>query len=453
MSRVYQVAELLIRGTVASQTMTKRLAELPKEELASFNTFYEKVLDSEELKSAQSRLIRELRNTIGCEYAESSAAAKQEFRIVVWRALVNVMYHHEYSFRCKHCKATSYTAKSGRTTPINREMSVCPACACVEISTATGLIYCPSHMASHLPQSSPIEAIMGEPKLTKEEVFELTTNPKALAKWVREFTTGYTRQVLRENKIKYECKRITETNFADVACKRELIGLLDAYNIRYSTVASSAIIHTEKSLELSPVKFTADFCALRSKYEQYEVVIDNMGVVPTTVLHIIAPAITPMVTTVVTSYAPILILNQPMNGSIDDDDNTDTYTIERRKYSLDGKCRVSSDNPTMRTENTEMLEVIRDNLGDGIPRWVFDSVTQGLYVPVSERAAWDEFAIAHADELNDIMRNGGTEINNKKVAALLGISTRTVQEVIGQMRVIGIMLCGYNPGEIEQTYD
>jgi len=227
---------------------------------------------------------------------------------------------------------------------------------------------------------------------------------------------------------------------------------MDAYNIRFSTVASSATIHTEKSLELSPIKFTADFCALKTKYEQYEIIIDDMGNVPTTTLHILSPSIVPMVTTVVTSYVPILILNQSMNGSIDDD-NTDTYTIERRKYSLDGKCRASSDNPTMRTENTEMLEVIRDNLGDGSPRWVFDAVTQGLYVPVSERSAWNEFAEAHADELNDIMRNGGTEINNKKVAALLGISTRTVQEVLRQMRVIGMMLCGYGPGEMEPDYD
>lgn len=449
MARVYQLPELHIRGTIASQTMTRTLAELDDQERRQLEDTYNSIISDDDIKPIQGKMVRDLRNTIGCEYMESPAAAKQEFLFVVWKALVYALYHCDYSFKCDHCEATDYRAKSGRRAPITKEMAICPNCGYVECDgrhvhhTATG----------NQPTTPTVKAVPGARKLSLEEAKSLLTNKKDLLKYLRKFTNGYLQQILRENKIKYEGKRQTVSGFADIIAKQELMGLLDKYNIRCNTIASSSTVHTDQPLEMSPIKFTAEFTALRDRYAQYDVIVETSQNTPSTSIAIHSPTIPAIIESEILTFSPVLILNQPENASIDDDTGSDnSYVIEHRKYTLDGKRRIVPDMPTHTIETDEMFAIIRRTLPDGDPRMVFDMVTSGMYVPQPERPQWDEFATANQGELEEIMRDGGLAVNHKKIAGILGKSTRVVQSIMKEIKIIGTAN-GYDYGRADEQFD
>ncbi|MCK9557551.1 MAG: hypothetical protein M0R50_05870 [Candidatus Cloacimonetes bacterium] len=219
MSKVRQLSEVFLRGSLANVTMKN----LTKEERARIDELMVTVGEHEVLAGHRQEFIYQLGSTIAADYRDSSNAAQEEFQIAVWRGLVHLLYHTDYSFECSLCHSTSFLSQSNRVTQFNRCFGFCPVCNCCLISTPGDSTFKendPLTQSEYLfvvdrlqrerkippTTKSCILAVHGAAKVDDPE--RILNDPEQLKKFFGSFIWNYFRQILLENPITKHQKRI-----------------------------------------------------------------------------------------------------------------------------------------------------------------------------------------------------------------------------------------------------
>ncbi|MFA5766393.1 MAG: hypothetical protein WC919_00530 [Candidatus Paceibacterota bacterium] len=218
MSKVRQVPEVFLRGSLANVTMRG----LTEEQQARIEQLMITVGEHEVLAGHRQEFIYQLGSTIAADYHDNINAAQEEFRIAVWRGLVHLLYHTDYNFECSLCHNTSFVSQSNRLTPFNRRFDFCPSChACLISDPGDSIFEAGASLSqdeylfmvdrmereSKRPPTikSPILAIHGAPKVEDPE--RILNDPEQLKKFFGSFIWNYFRQILLENPITKHQKR------------------------------------------------------------------------------------------------------------------------------------------------------------------------------------------------------------------------------------------------------
>ena len=212
MSKVRQLSEVFLRGSLANVTM-KNLTPAERERIEELLV---KVGDHEVLAGHKQEFIFQLGSTIAADYHDNVNAAQEEFRIAVWRGLVHLLYHTDYSFECSLCHSTSFVSQSNRITPFNRCFDFCPACNCCLVADVRDSIFAVNDLLTqdeYLFVVDRLERERKRPPLIKSSIIALRgaakvedperilNDPEQLRKFFGSFIWNYFRQILLENPI------------------------------------------------------------------------------------------------------------------------------------------------------------------------------------------------------------------------------------------------------------
>ena len=212
MSKVRQLSEVFLRGSLANVTMKN----LTNEERARIEELMVIVGDHEVLAGHKQEFIYQLGSTIAADYHDNVNAAQEEFRIAVWRGLVHLLYHTDYDFECALCHNSSFLSQSNRITQFNRCFDFCPVCNCCLISDprdSTFKVNDKLTQEEYLLVVDRLERECKRPPLTKsciiavhgapkvEDPERILNDPEQLKKFFGSFIWNYFRQILLENPI------------------------------------------------------------------------------------------------------------------------------------------------------------------------------------------------------------------------------------------------------------
>ncbi len=124
MANVRQMPGLYLRGSLANITMPN----LTSEQRAHVDELFALITTHPEMQRHKARFMKELGTTIAADYADDRVIAEQEYKIAVWKCLVELFYHRKYSFQCKACGSNTYMTKRSKPKVIDRIQIPCPNC-------------------------------------------------------------------------------------------------------------------------------------------------------------------------------------------------------------------------------------------------------------------------------------------------------------------------------------
>ena len=240
MPKVRQMSEVYLRGSLANVTMRN----LTCDQRNRIDTILPEICDHPILAGHKHEFIFRLGRTIACDYRSDQSQAMVEYQIAIWRALVHLLYHTDYTFKCRLCESDSYPTQRGKPTKINRQFEHCPnckhavvvgagtstlvvgtaiaheqsqlvieefqkcdgSCKSCAISTCVFSGTTSNHNAEFPEIASPITAISGLRKENNAD--QILTDPSQLKKYFGSFIWNYFRQILLENEITHHDKKL-----------------------------------------------------------------------------------------------------------------------------------------------------------------------------------------------------------------------------------------------------
>jgi hypothetical protein len=270
MAIIRQMSELYLRGSLANVTM-KNLTE---REIQFCQQLTERVANHECMKKHRYQVVRVLGETIGADYREDRFAAEQEYKIAIWRAVVNLFFHRHYKFTCMSCGSSQRIVKTtGISKPFDQLYMPCPVCNKIKITQPGCTGYTIGQYVEHeefqdsyvgltsdLPScESSIVASVGDyydlqqldqllsDGQINERVYERRTqqfrydDPEVIiedeiqmAKFFGEFVWGYFKQQLRENtRTEHKKKPVRFYGRADEVVVEDLKSLATRLKIRF----------------------------------------------------------------------------------------------------------------------------------------------------------------------------------------------------------------------------
>ena len=123
MPKVRQLSEVYLRGALANVTM-RQLTPTQRDHVEQL---VQQLTNHPILAGHKHEFLYALRTTIACDYKNPDDALT-EYRIAIWRAIVHIFYHTDYTFQCTACGSTDYLSQRGSRVPINRQFDFCPVC-------------------------------------------------------------------------------------------------------------------------------------------------------------------------------------------------------------------------------------------------------------------------------------------------------------------------------------
>lgn len=209
MTLVRQLPELTLRGSIANITM----ANLTQDQIKHVTEIFQKVKSHKVLQSNRAQVIKGLGYTIRNDYAEK-LAAEQEYDIAIWRGVVNILYHKDYTFQCTHCSASTYLTQRGKPKAIDRQQVPCPNCKMAVVENPGCSDYKAGDIVNHTEAqeryksvsdntptfTSTIYYVGGENKYLDPD--KILNDEAQLKKFFGEFVWNYFRQQIKENKRK-----------------------------------------------------------------------------------------------------------------------------------------------------------------------------------------------------------------------------------------------------------
>ena len=427
MPRYRQLPELYLRGSLANLTM----ANLTEKEQVEADIVVSRLMKHQALAADKNEFIHQLSVTIAGDYHDNRESAEQEFRIAVWRGVVQLLYHCDYTFYCSNCKKDHYTTQRGTRSIINRQFPVCPNCSHCEVSDpgdselrlGEAIDYkniqeiikeCERDNINPPRHKSCIIANKGEPKVKEPE--KVLEDPEQIAKWFGEFVWNYFRQIIKENKIITHGKeKVTIAGPADEVAVESVLSLLRDHKIKYNfcrgIMPENGKFRIDFPVNSTPPEVTAQYCTLmghlrkhgvRFSHDSHNVVIDCLYDAPT----IEAP---------ISRSENVVVANNFPQDEGEDLMNLVTYKSREINSESD-------------VERADLFSKIREDLTEPA-RPVFDILTQSgdLYIQFS-----NEYGTAMPKQIH--------------MARFLDYSIRQVQSVMTEIR---IKLLEYVPGLLE----
>lgn len=455
MPNVRQMPELYLRGSLANITMRN----LTKSQRNHVDELVAHIAEHPDMQRHRIKVMKELGVTIAADYSDDRAIAEEEYRIAIWRGVVDLFYHRKYTFNCRACSSSTYMTKRSKPKAIDRVQTPCPNCRQVEIENPGDVQLLQEMLVrgekyitqeafqdsyKDLPDGfaaptykSTIDYVPGQLKYSNPQA--IIDDDKQLRKFFGEFVWNYFRQAINENKRKEHKKEpVGILGNTDWLILQELISLCNQMEIDYNFCDKTEPQNGVYSIRLcgltTPPEFSAEFARLKAKGELYCVPVN---VTENTIEVVVTPNAPPMPIIqdwVIGSKTERIVYpfdQPPKNGrlvsqyqvqvykpehvsvldnfvSMGDDQEAD-YTISQISYRTVGGYRMDLDDHVTMVDNSEVMQAVRDALPDGHCRDIFD-----IFSGQGEK--YNEFSARYGD--------GDPAI--KAVADFLGITTRAV---------------------------
>lgn len=287
MARIRQLSKLYLRGSLANETM----ANLTDSQRHKVDQISRLIADHEVLQGHRREFIFQLGATIAGDYSDARNAAEQEYQIAIWRGVVHLLYHANYTYVCRSCEASCYTTQRGTQKAIDRRHPVCPHCHSLAIMNPGGTGFKPGQFIhadtyeeamescrktkAPLPTCcSPISPVRGAPKVENPD--QMLLDPTQISKFFGEFIWNYFRQVLLENKIvKHGMSEVPVYGPADLVAVEAIISLLKQYDVKYvycpHTCRHDGYYHIETPVHQTSPEVSASFCDLLKEFAAHGV--------------------------------------------------------------------------------------------------------------------------------------------------------------------------------------
>jgi len=379
-----QMSELYLRGSVANVTM----ASLTHDQKRYADDITRSIVDNPDLVRHKAKFLKELSVTIKGDYADDRKAAEQEYYIAVWRGVVALLYHHDYSFHCGGCQTTTSTTQRGNKKPLDRMEVPCPNCRCAEVVDpgTSGLNqgqiinhdeiqeqYKVVPFGSKSPTfKSIIKPNRGKKKYDNPEV--ILNCPIQLKKFFGEYIWNYFRQHIKENKRKQHNKKpVMASGPADQMTVEAILSLCTqlkvAVNRQHKILPENGFYSIRLMGLLTPPEFSIELALITQ-------VANNSGVrvvvspqsIDVQVVHD-APFIS--VTVIQTEHVTMLD-STPTN----DDSEVGSFSVEQVSYRTVGALKMDHNDHVATIDMTEAASRTRDSLPLGNCRHVYDIYSQ-----------------------------------------------------------------------------
>lgn len=426
------MAELYIRGGLANVTM-KHLT--PSEQLYC-QEICEMVSDHDNMKKHKIQVMRMLGETIGGDYREDRTTAEQEYKIAIWKAVVNLLYHRHYTFKCSNCGATQRTIKStGTTKPIDQMLIPCPNCQCAKLDDKIVIVDKDSDKSSlqsviyaiiNTPTSDEIEQqreILNDEELIRYSQGYRYYNPNKilsddtqLTKFFGEFVWGYFKQSLLENSRAHKTQKNTISGRLDELIILEILEVCKKYNIKpyycHHTQPENGWYTIQYEWYTTTLEFTASILPIIQKAHDNQIPIVFDG----SYIKVKETLTAPILQSTVNNTDHISIVNSANNSS---DDNQ--FTIESVSYNTTGDSGME-DSSTAEIDGNDVLEAIFESLPEGNCKKIFKIFTQEgeEYLQFCAKYSYDQKPKqAHiAEHLNIPIRTVKTHMEQIKLMML-----------------------------------
>lgn len=421
MAKVRQMPELYLRGSLANITM----ANLTETQKHHVDGILDLVADHPDMHPHKVKVMKKFGVTIAADYADDRLSAEQEYRIAIWRGIVNLFYHRHYTFTCKACNQSHYTTKRMKAKAIDRISTPCPNCQRVQVDEpgdAEGLtkgqyvtIEEFQEAYKDMPDGwkaptyvSSITYIPGE--LRYPEPNKIMDDPKQLQKFFGEFVWNYFRQQIKENKREeHRTKRQIQAP-ADFVILQDIISLCIRMGVEHNYCAKTGAVDGRYTIKITglytPPEFTVELALVRKRADLYRIQLefDATGIT----VHVNPKA--PQIQTVILHPELVSILDSLVSGDEEHDSGFAISQVSYRSVRTEhGVQRMDQENHVEAYDCSEAYNLVRQSLPDGHCRDVFDILSQQgeKYVAFSE-----------------IYGDGDARMNH--IAEFLGITPRAV---------------------------
>lgn len=379
MAKIRQLPGIYLRGSVANITMSNITAA----EQAKIGKIVDYVANHQSMISHREKMLRKLGQTISGDYTDKTAAT-QEYLIAIWRGVVSLFYHKNYTFICTACNSKTYT-KRNKVKPIDRILTVCPNCQCTIVENpantelkAKQIINIAEYKkvlenVKSTDQSptivSPIAAVPGAQKYDHPEA--IIEDEKQLQKFFGEYVWNYFRQQINENKRKLQKFQRKITATADIAILQDILNLCLKMYIEHQfcikTEPKDGYYHIGISILQTSPEFTVELNNIITKAQEYniEVRLDH------TQILIKSDPFATTIETVVTKPEYITVFD-PSNS----DEEGDQIAINNLSYKSVGGLHMDQEDHIIAHDNKEAYQLVRQELPDGQCREVFDILSQ-----------------------------------------------------------------------------
>lgn len=418
MARVRQLPELYLRGSLANVTM----ANLTQQQQHHAESVVKYITHHPGMQKHKHKVMKKFGVTIGADYAEDRENAEQEYRVAIWRGVVNLFYHRHYNFTCRACKQSHYVTKRSKPKPIDRIQTPCPNCQMVEVvdpgdvsELAKGqFITFQDFQASYkdMPEGwtppasrTTIEPVPGA--LRYENPNAIIDDSKQLEKFFGEFVWNYFRQQINENKRKEHRKEQEIVDTADRIILQDIISLCIRMGVDYNYCPNTEPRDGKHSIKMfglftSP-EFSVELGLIRERanFHQVRITTDSNSIV----VHVSPNA--PYISTKVMRPEHVGVLDN--FSCVSDNQDSSDYAISQISYRTVGTKRMDQEDHVVCYDSNEVMHTIRRSLPDGHCRDIFDILSQ-------QGECYMKFSKSYGD--------GEAKINH--IAAFLGITTRAV---------------------------
>lgn len=393
MPKLRQLPLLYLRGSLANVTMW----DLTAEQRQTAADVSETVANSNALIAHKIEFMNQLGRTIGGDYNDDRrnrdtntiTAAEHEYRIVIWKATVFLLYHCEYSFRCEKCDSASYKSQANKIIGFNRRDQICRNCHGVKILDPGNSKYKPNQIvdfeeayatsqkltaAKKIPPviGSPIASVAGDRKIA--DPYQVINDPIQLKRYYGEHIWGYFRQIIKENEIKLHREVTTMAGPADEVAIAETISILENHKVAYTNYKEPNSRHQHiiaANHYAATPDFVRDYGRLVNKYHQHgiQITYDDKAI------YIQQPASVPIIESHVKNTKPITTVT---NQTAADEPNFLDIIVD------------DDENGIEHIDSTERLLHIRNRLPCDGAKKLFD-------ILASIGSTWEEFSAKYSD--------------------------------------------------------
>lgn len=419
---VRQLPKLFLRGSLATMTM----ANMTEQERQNVGDLVIQIANHKEMVKHKQEIIKQFGVTIGGDYADDRAAAENEYQIAIWRGVISLLYHQNYSYECKACKQSSYKTKRGKMKAIDQKQLCCPNCRKVQLK-AKGSIELDSDFIDYdeyrqLLKSghnnceieSPIVPIAGDKKYQDPEV--ILSDPRQIKKFFGEFAWNYFRQHLKENK-RQEHKRSPQviSGKPDFVISEELISACSQMGIDYHYAKDDNGYSFNITGLQTPPEFSVEYSRIKERADRHGIAME-----------IDANTISIRVTDVSSNQDDIeAIVIKPEHVTILDNQQNVTEdecsTLDQVDYKFVEGHKMILEDHVAAIESTDAMTSIRKSLPEGLCRSVYD-------VYIQNGDTYDAFC--------DKYGTGEPKLN--QMAEFFGQTIRAINEVKEQIKVMCI---------------
>lgn len=416
---VRQLPKIYLRGSIANITMSN-ITETERQEI---NDIVLQVANHKEMIKNKQKIIKKFGVTIGGDYADDRQAAENDYQIAIWRGVVSLLYHREYSFKCEACNQSSYQTKRGKQKSIDQIHLCCPNCNKVKL-THKGSIEHNTQFIDYneyrtlLDQghnnceiTSPIIPIAGNKKY--ENPHDILNDPRQLKKFFGEFAWNYFRQHLKENK-RLEHKKTPQLirDKPSIIIAKELISICTQMNIECTPNEDESYIHI-LGLQ-TPPEFSIEFSKIKEKALKHGVSLDiDHNTISIRVTDVSSNQ--DEIEAVVIKPEHVTVLDNQQN--VTEDENGSTLEQVDYKF-VEGKKMILEDHVAM-IETCDALTTVRKALPIGTCQSIYDIFCQS-------GQAYEEFS--------DKYGSGDPKLN--QMAEYFGLTIRAINEFKEQIKLV-----------------